>query len=277
MKLGVTRHVAIALGASAVALAESDLIPATAGATRSSAAGQVCSHPIFGNPEFAAGDSPVSVAVGDLDGDLDLDLAVANTNSDDVSVLLNNGDGSFAPAATYGTGEFVFAEIIVPDDPNGLNTIADLDVDLIIEHTWQGDLIIELEHVDNKTRIRLMDRPGAPQDNDPFGWSSDNLGNPATGEKFFFDDEAPNPYDTPHHSPSGIENPVGPYQPDTDPLSNFDGKDKRGTWRLWVSDNAAGDQGVLLNFSLHFVNIPAPGALALLGLAGLVGTRRRRG
>ncbi|HEY6778658.1 MAG TPA: FG-GAP-like repeat-containing protein, partial [Thermoleophilaceae bacterium] len=39
--------------------------------------------------DFAAGDFPKSVAMGDLDGDGDLDLAVANFGSDDVSVLLN--------------------------------------------------------------------------------------------------------------------------------------------------------------------------------------------
>ena len=46
---------------------------------------------------YAAGDSPRSVSLGDLDGDGDLEMVVANLNSDDASVLLNLGDGSFAP------------------------------------------------------------------------------------------------------------------------------------------------------------------------------------
>ena len=53
------------------------------------AGGASCTHPLFGN---AAGNAPFSVAIGDLDGDLDLDLAVANQSSDDVSVLLNQGE-----------------------------------------------------------------------------------------------------------------------------------------------------------------------------------------
>ena len=69
------------------------------------AMGGGCSHPLFGNPEFGAGNSPNSVAVGDLDGDLDLDLAVANFFGDDVSVLLNNGDGTFADDIRYGAGD----------------------------------------------------------------------------------------------------------------------------------------------------------------------------
>jgi hypothetical protein len=42
--------------------------------------------------------------VGDFNGDGKLDLAVANNGSNDVSVLLGNGDGTFQPAANYSTG-----------------------------------------------------------------------------------------------------------------------------------------------------------------------------
>ena len=35
----------------------------------------------------------------------DLDLAVANDWSDNVSVLLGNGDGSFQSAVNYGAGD----------------------------------------------------------------------------------------------------------------------------------------------------------------------------
>ncbi len=44
---------------------------------------------------YPVGDYPISVAIGDLDGINGLDLAVANANGDDVSVLLNQGDGTF--------------------------------------------------------------------------------------------------------------------------------------------------------------------------------------
>jgi hypothetical protein len=35
-----------------------------------------------------------------------LDLAVANTDSDDASILLGNGDGTFGPADDLGAGDF---------------------------------------------------------------------------------------------------------------------------------------------------------------------------
>ena len=44
------------------------------------------------------------VAIGDLNGDGDMDLAVANRYSDNVSVLLGNGDGSFRAAVNYDAG-----------------------------------------------------------------------------------------------------------------------------------------------------------------------------
>ena len=50
-----------------------------------------------GSP-FATGDVPVSVATGDFDGDGNLDLATANLYSNDITVLMGDGHGSFAPA-----------------------------------------------------------------------------------------------------------------------------------------------------------------------------------
>ncbi|USN98319.1 MAG: VCBS repeat-containing protein [Phycisphaeraceae bacterium] len=58
---------------------------------------------------YAAGIRPKSVSLGDLDGDSDLDVAIVNTGAypdyiDDASVLLNNGDGTFAAQQRYATG-----------------------------------------------------------------------------------------------------------------------------------------------------------------------------
>jgi hypothetical protein len=53
---------------------------------------------------YDAGDAPYAVAVGDFDGDGHPDLAVANRGDNTVSLLLNLGDGSFAPQQTLATG-----------------------------------------------------------------------------------------------------------------------------------------------------------------------------
>src|ERR671913_442838 len=55
---------------------------------------------------FGVGDEPRSVAVGDFNNDTILDLAVANQNSDNVSILLGNGNGTFVtPAVNFGAGD----------------------------------------------------------------------------------------------------------------------------------------------------------------------------
>ena len=56
------------------------------------------------------------MAVGYLDGDQDLDLAVANYNSDDVSVLLGNGNGTFAADVLYAAGDRPFSVAVIITD-----------------------------------------------------------------------------------------------------------------------------------------------------------------
>lgn len=50
---------------------------------------------------YHVGDSPVMSATGDIDNDGDLDLAVTGNAGADISVLHNQGDGTFALAGVY--------------------------------------------------------------------------------------------------------------------------------------------------------------------------------
>ena len=50
------------------------------------------------------GSGPDALVAGDFNGDGRTDLAVANDGSNDVSVLLGNGDGTFQPQVTYAVG-----------------------------------------------------------------------------------------------------------------------------------------------------------------------------
>lgn len=61
--------------------------------------------PSFSAPRaFDVGTSPRAVAMSDLNGDGAQDLAVANWGSNDLSVLLGRGDGTFHPARSFRTG-----------------------------------------------------------------------------------------------------------------------------------------------------------------------------
>ena len=66
------------------------------------------------------GDAPFAVAAGDLDGDDDQDLAVANQNSDNVTILKNDGAGHFSQP--------VSSPEAVGDAPRSV-AVADLDGD----------------------------------------------------------------------------------------------------------------------------------------------------
>jgi hypothetical protein len=54
---------------------------------------------------YRAGTQPFDVAVGDFTGSGNLDLAVVNLASNDVSILLGNGDGTFQRAVNYPAGD----------------------------------------------------------------------------------------------------------------------------------------------------------------------------
>jgi hypothetical protein len=54
--------------------------------------------------KYAVRRSAIEVAVADLNGDGKLDLAVANADSNNISVLMGNGDGTFQPAVNYAAG-----------------------------------------------------------------------------------------------------------------------------------------------------------------------------
>lgn len=53
---------------------------------------------------YAVGTSPAAVAIADFTGDGKADLAVANSGSGNVSVLVNNGDGTYRPARNFDAG-----------------------------------------------------------------------------------------------------------------------------------------------------------------------------
>lgn len=108
--------------------------------------------------------------------------------------------------------------------------VGDVDVGLFIQHTWIGDLQIEL--VKPPTSVMLAQNRGGSFDDYP---------------GTIFDDEAPQSIQT---APPPF---FGRYRPES-PLSAFDDSDSSGPWTLRVSDTAAQDTGMIMQWFLHITH-----------------------
>lgn len=153
--------------------------------------------------------------------------------------------------------DFILATVLeynspdVPKDINGLEThsstltihksfqIADLDVKLNIDHSFDEDLNVFLLGPDG-TIIELFTDVGGADAN-----FSDTI----------LDDEAPGSITL------GTAPFAGSFRPEAS-LSHFDGKNARGTWSLLIDDDfPAADDGTLNSWSLHFEVPPYVGDL----------------
>ena len=70
------------------------------------------------------GHAPAAIAAGDLNGDGHTDLVVANSGTDDVSVLLGRGDGTFEPEWPYRVGSGPSAVVIADFNGDGRPDLA---------------------------------------------------------------------------------------------------------------------------------------------------------
>jgi len=136
-------------------------------------------------------------------------------------------------------------------------TINDINVTVSINHTFDGDLRIFLDHVETATTVQLFANYGG------------------AGANIFatFDDEAG------LHISSGFPNyGGGAYRP-TQPLSAFDGQSVAGTWKLRIIDDNQFDSGRLNSWSIQgdASAVPEPTGLGLLAAGAVaVFVRRRR-
>lgn len=102
---------------------------------------------------YATGLSPRSLAVGDFNGDGRPDIAAANHVSHDVSILLQQPDGSFAPESRFATGMIPLG--IVAADLNG-----DGNLDIATANGGSGDVSVLLGRGDGTFQPELRSPAG---------------------------------------------------------------------------------------------------------------------
>ena len=93
-----------------------------------------CTGGRFHNPEFPAGEAARAVALGDLNGDGNVDAVVVNQYDDNVSILLNNGDRTFAEQVTYPVIQNPWSVVLVDLDADG-------DLDQAITKAFYDDTV----------------------------------------------------------------------------------------------------------------------------------------
>jgi subtilisin-like proprotein convertase family protein len=149
--------------------------------------------------------------------------------------------GRPGPATTHTKTQTV----AIPDDNAGgvqstlfvpvSGRIKDLDVRInSIDHSFVGDLKVELTSPDNSTTVRLIEHVGGPNN------GGDDLVDTV------FDDGA----ETAIGSGASAAPYTGSFKPQGDQLARFNGKEQQGTWKLRVSDRYENDTGSLLGWGL---------------------------
>jgi len=168
-------------------------------------------------------------------------LAVSSTEGGTQSVPVTIPTGRPGPPTTHERTQ----TIAIPDDNAG-GTVSNLFVPVSgrikdinvringIDHSFVGDLKVELTSPDNSTTVRLIEHVGGPNN------GGDDL------VETVFDDEA----GTVIGSGGSAAPYTGSFRPQGDQLSRFDGKEQQGTWKLRVSDRYENDTGSLLGWGL---------------------------
>jgi hypothetical protein len=101
--------------------------------------------PLFKQTKYAVGAGPASIVVADFNGDGKPDIAAANRGSSTVSILINNGDGTFQTHVDYATGNSP-SQVVAGDFNN------DSKVDLAVANSGDGSISILLGNGDGTFR-----------------------------------------------------------------------------------------------------------------------------
>jgi hypothetical protein len=107
-----------------------------------------------GSP-VGVGTRPYGMATGDFNGDGLTDLVVQNYGSNNVSVLLGRGDGTFQPQVTYAVG--TLPERVLVADMNG-----DGNLDLVVANTGSSTIGVLLGNGDGTFQPQVTYPCGSP-------------------------------------------------------------------------------------------------------------------
>lgn len=195
------------------------------------------------------------------------------------------GGGGAVPDDGYnGTLASMFASsVVVPAGEPGGDTVAGVEVDLDMSHTWVGDVVVKLDGPGGL--ITLLSRPVfAEVGDDGTGCCGDSSNLVIGSLQTFVDGGSISAENLGLAQPSSAD-PIpaqtldphgGTVAGDTSLLATYAGDSAVGTWTLYVGDSAGADLGNVSSWTLRLTTVPEPTSLSLLALGGLALLRRKR-
>ncbi|HEX3154496.1 MAG TPA: VCBS repeat-containing protein, partial [Candidatus Angelobacter sp.] len=132
-----------------------------------------CYSQSFSTKSYPVGAGPAQLIVADFNGDHIPDLATVNTNANTVSILINNGDGTFRPQLEFATGPAPVGLAAVDWNKDGKMDLAVVNSGADAAHSisillGNGDGTFQPHH----------DIPGAPNSNSIAVGDFNHDGNP---------------------------------------------------------------------------------------------------
>ena len=117
-----------------------------------------CGRVAFADPvTYPVSGGSQNVVIADLDGDSALDLAVTGWSGDAITVLLNNGDGTFSDGASYATSVDGASGLVAGD----LNKDGALDLVVTPARDTSTDLSVLLNNGDGTFAAAVLSPAGA--------------------------------------------------------------------------------------------------------------------
>lgn len=152
----------------------------------------------------------------------------------DYQIVTNQHESEDVPVSVI-DNQTVYSDLVITNQ--SLGPLEKIKVWIRIDHTWDSDMVIALQHPDG-SEVILANRRGGSQNHFGTGNCGENV-NYTT-----FDMEAA----------SAISNAAAPFagsfRPDGD-LGAMVGKPAPGVWRLRITDLFSGDQGTLLCWGMQ--------------------------
>lgn len=183
-------------------------------------------------PNVCATPSTLAITFNSSDGPATATTTIDPRPGTHVPVALNDATGTpEQPIDGVTTATF---------EVTGSGTISDLDLRIDdLEHSWLGDLTVELIHPNGTTRATILDRLG------------DGDYNGTAIRQAIFDSDASATLPAAGYDPAGHPPITGRLRPETaNALNVFDGKPVAGTWKLRITDGYPEDSGVLTRWGL---------------------------